>query len=258
MNKKHLFLLFFMLILTTGCVSSAFHSGKRRPPAAPHIAMEESFEERYTFLEENKTEDKGYGLYSYVLFKSRPTGLEKALYLEMISEILRRSNQLDKVKDQKIPVEELHITYFLVISKPVENKLFKGSEKEISERSQWILENYDYRRASHIIRKAGLSGSNGPFILSSFEPRASSQDPITTKHLVQNFEKVPSERKNLIRSWVNTFFKHANSPQKWDAFSLAQLGLSLRTNIAIAASGIPSLKKELKEWVQLIEPFVSS
>lgn len=238
-NKNSVWPVIVMFTLLSGC-GSAFHSaGKVLSPAHQPLL------ERHTFLEVGQQEERGFGLYSYILFKSRPTVLNKSLYLEMISQTLRRAPKLDGHKDRDTRKKELNVTYFLI------QTAAPKTEMKPEPMAEWILEHYDYRRAGKIMRKAGVLKQSGPLLLSAFQPLTSAASQIGSNSLIQNFSKIPPDRKNLISAWVNTFFNHVSIPQKWDDTSLSHLMLDLRTGIARAASSMPLIRESLMDWIKV-------
>ncbi len=162
MKKNAVWLLIVIFALLSGCASALQGGGKRLQPLL----------EKHTFLESGQQEESGFGLYTYILFKSRPTALNKSLYLEMISQILRRTSKLDKHKDRDTPKNELNVSYFLIQTAAPKVQMKPEAMAE------WILEHYDYRRAGKIMRKASVLEQNGPLLLSTFQPLTSSATQI--------------------------------------------------------------------------------
>ncbi len=241
MKKNAVWLLIVIFALLSGCASALQGGGKRLQPLL----------EKHTFLESGQQEESGFGLYTYILFKSRPTALNKSLYLEMISQILRRTSKLDKHKDRDTPKNELNVSYFLIQTAAPKVQMKPEAMAE------WILEHYDYRRAGKIMRKASVLEQNGPLLLSTFQPLTSSATQIDSNILMQNFSKIPSDRTHLIHAWVDTFFNHASIPKKWDDASLSQLVLDLRTGIARAARIMPLIQESLVKWIEIVKPLTS-
>ncbi len=244
MKKNSAWLLIVIFALLSGC-GSAFQGGGRKPASLQPLL------EKHSFLEAGQQEESGFGLYSYILFKSRPTALKKNLYIEMILKVFGRTHKLDKHTNRDTPKKELHVTYFLIQTAAPKMQMKPEAMAE------WILEHYDYQRAGKIMRKASVLEQNGPLLLSAFQPLTSSAAQIDSNILMQNFSKIPSDRKHLIHAWVDTFFNHASIPQKWDDASLSQLVLDLRTGIARAARIMPLIQEALVKWIEIVKPLTS-
>ena len=90
------------------------------------------------FLASNEREESGYGLYSYLLFGSKPNAEERSRYSQAIEAYLRILPSLDKLSQYVAP-SEFNITYIPVLEKP-------ASAKTDTEWAERVLEVYDYAR----------------------------------------------------------------------------------------------------------------
>ena len=116
------------------------------------------------YLIQGRTEDKGYGLYSYILLTSRYGNgdqLELKRYIKLYDAYLTL-NELELYKEQGIDKNNLNITYWLVKSLPDKNSSYNG---------KYFVDNYDYVRADILLRRTFTNINNpGPFIISYHFP----------------------------------------------------------------------------------------
>lgn len=185
------------------------------------------------FLLDGKSEVKGYGLYSYLLFASPPHDQEsRSRYLKIIEAYLTYLPHIKQLEKYFLPTD-LNITYL---------PLTKGPPKKIT--PQWVLEHYDYARALHLLRDAPEISKDGPYLLSTFNPL--SNNPLTKPYLKQDLAHVPPD---LVWAWTREFLNQTAQEHFWEEKSLTKIQLNLRTTVAILAKGLPAVTSALDTWI---------
>jgi hypothetical protein len=189
-------------------------------------------------------EEKGYGLYSYVLFGCKPDKTTLERFVRTIEEYQSLMPRITAFEDY-FPRHQLNVTYIpVVVEGPDTKKMIHG---ELSS-TEWAIENYDYARARAILSKLGPDYRDGPYIVSFFRP------PLETEtaprpYVVMDLSKVPVY---LIRAWVKEFLNQAAQEQYWKQRSLARFVLNVRTIIAIASVGLPESEKAVRQRIKLV------
>ena len=196
----------------------------------------------YDYLKGKEAEESGYGLYSYLLFGSHPSDANRSLYRQVISATVR----VEKIKDleeEGFPRRQLNVTYI-----PVRDS-FPNPETVLS--PDQILTHYNFSRAAFLLMSVPGIQKTDSYIISSFHPLSGQKTP-SGPFLVQNLSSIPPDRDDLIDLWIKTYFDRANQPNLWDKRTLSIVVAKLRTAIAVAAKGIPEVKKALKYWIKLL------
>jgi hypothetical protein len=188
--------------------------------------------ERALLLPERK-EQKGYGLYSYLLFGAKPDADTKPRFLE----VLKAYANLDTGLEAYFELDRLDVTYVPVTAEPAESADFATA----------VLEKYDYSHARALLAslpKKKVDG-DGPFIISCIQP-LQGPDSRTGPCLVQNLSTAPA---SVIPLWMKQFRSETNQQRVWDNKAIGNLALNLRTAIAIAAEGLPTVQKAVSTFV---------
>ena len=197
-----------------------------------------------SFLLPNEVETLGYGLYSYLLFGSRPTTASRERYLKAIEEYLKFPD-IGRLETFNTSRRILNITYLPVLALPGRQILDRLVDEHHGEVAEWILKQYDYERARTLLR--GLPGSqrDGPYIVSFLKPPTWSGSP-ARPYLYQDQSSVPP---HLVSLWAKEFLNQAAQEQFWQERTAVQLVLKLRTTIGILASALPESSKSLDHWI---------
>jgi hypothetical protein len=181
----------------------------------------------------NAPEEKGYGLYSYLLFAVPPDDSSKERYTKIIEAYL--SLIPDAVKlEQYLKPEEMNNTYLPVDTDP---------PKFIS--ADWVLQHYNYARAVVLLRAIPGTHRDGPYIVSTLEP-LTSKSSAPDKYLFQNVSTVPP---HLVGAWIKEFINQAAQERFWEPRSVEKLVLNLRTSIGVMAIGLPQVQKALNDLI---------
>ena len=189
-------------------------------------------------LREGKHEEKGFGLYSYILFGSPPNDATRERYLATLNSFLAIPSTREMIK--YVPRKQLNVTYV-----PTKVAAQPSSAEE-------LLKAYDYARASGLLAripcKQGdvLCGSYlaGPYIISTTKP-LTEQASLSDSFLYQDISSVPAR---IVPLWVDEFMAQSSQAEFWKKRKGPQVALELRTAIAIAADGIPDVGHSADSW----------
>jgi hypothetical protein len=208
------------------------------------------YETGRSILLPDQEEDKGYGLYSYLLLGSETDDTNHRRYLNAIIQYLKFPS-VKKLERYGLQPEELNITYL-----PLERQLEQNLLRELQTRdydkyteiAEWILRHYDYARARTLLRT--LPGNNlaGPYIISFLKPLG--KNVLVPPYLYVNISEVPPD---LVKTWMKYFQNQAAQERYWDEEVCRRLVLKLRTSIGVAADGLPDVIKALEDWISWID-----
>jgi hypothetical protein len=176
-------------------------------------------------LAQGRSEEPGYGLYSYLVFGLRPIAgspgyarftkaLEAYLELEETASVRNYAAQ-NAINILYLPVRTLGRTQNPAV----------------------LLDAYDYARAQRLLALTTSASADGPFLISAEQPltRLSS---LPARNIFQDLSTVPPD---LVRLWVKYFIERAGQEQFWKSTSRDQFLLSLRTYIGAGGNEIASL-----------------
>jgi hypothetical protein len=172
------------------------------------------------FLVRGGKEAAGYGLYSYLLFPSRPAPVDEARYREIL-EVYR--SMLQEAGNSSFAPRELNITYI-----PVTGSLGPAAT------AQQILAAYDYDSALRIMqvqrRESGVL--KGPYVISSLVPLSAATTQAEL-FIIQDLSAVPL---NLIPLYIREFEAKASEQRSWAAERMDGFLLTVRTAIGTVAN----------------------
>jgi hypothetical protein len=191
------------------------------------------------FLVSGEKEVDGYGLYSYLLFGSRPDQASRERYLKAIEAYLWLIPDILSLEKEGIPRRELNVAYLPIIKGPPKHGLS----------AEWVLENYNYALARIILRKLEGDYRDGPYILSFLSPPQGSANSLRP-FLYQDLSRVPP---HIVSSWVKEFLNQAAQQRFWEERKMAKLVLNIRTTVGILALGLPEVQNAIKTWISLIQ-----
>jgi hypothetical protein len=205
---------------------------------------------RYTtgrsFLVGNEAEESGFGLYSYLLFSSRPVSdTEKQRDLAVVRAFVDGMQDVGDLEASGVAKGDLNVTYLLVVGHPPENV----------PSPEWVLSNYNFARAQALLLLLGRGGHDvlrGPYVVSGLTP-LSHLTQVPEPHLWQDMSSVSA---TVAASWEKEFMRCANRKQFWAPDTRNQALLGLRDLIANSAEAMimvngsaVGFKKMLMEWV---------
>jgi hypothetical protein len=190
----------------------------------------------WSLLRSGRKEETGYGLYSYVLFASRPTKDTRERYLKALEAYIALAESVQSLERAGIARRELNITYVPVTRLPPEDR----------PTPEWLLENYDFARARALLRLFPGDYRDGPYIISVLG--LLSGDQFSGNYLYQNLSAVPPR---IVLDWAKAFMNQAAKVRFWEPRTAERLSLQLRTVVAQLAVAQPMVRgamKELIEW----------
>lgn len=191
-----------------------------------------------SFLVKGRKEESGYGLYSYLLFGSRPDDSNRDRYLKAIDAYLKNIEEVSKLQ-VCFPRSKLNVAYL-----PLE----VAPGPSIS--ADWLLNHYDYVRARALLDVLPRSLREGPYIVSALRPLGNSS--AGGQYLFQDLSAVPSKNGDLISWWVREFIAQAAQEHFWEPRTAELFVLKMRTTIGVLATGLPEVQKSLEGWISWI------
>lgn len=201
--------------------------GRPSEPARPRTTG-------WSILHSGDEERPGFGLYSYLLFGSRPRHgeSEEARCLEAVLALF----DFDSAEElaRYLSKNEINVMYLPLVT-----------SAETSLPPQEVIASYDYARAKSLLRVVDETFSDGPYIVSTEVPltRLNSRP----EHLIlQDLSGLPP---SVIRIWVREFAAQARQPRFWEKRDREQFILGIRTTIARLGDSVPSLDVALQAIV---------
>lgn len=187
----------------------------------------------HAFLIPAATEPGGFGQYSYALFGRAPGNkAQTELYTSILASLL-----------QQVPATA-ELANYLEPSKM--NGLFipLREEPKGDVDAAWLLQHYDYTRASALLSKVTGAGESAICLVSSSAPLLSPKS--NGPYLLQDLSAIPS---NLVSTWVQTFVNQAAQVRYWEPSTTTELVLKLRLSLSVLAVGVPQIEDAVKKWV---------
>lgn len=189
------------------------------------------------FLSAQEHEERGYGLYSYLLIPSPPVSPEQKArdlaviraFLTGLSEVagLQATNECRAHPDTcKL---DLNVTYIFLKTE---------EDPRNNPNGDWVLDHYDFPRAQLMLRifsRDGHAVINGPFVVSSLAPMLDSPN-VPNHYLWQDMSDVPD---SLAASWEKEFESQAAKKEFWTDSTRDRVVLEFRGLVANAAVGLP-------------------
>lgn len=182
--------------------------------------------------DDDKQEEPGFGLYSYLLFPAPPgSEEEKTRYLKTLESCLRLMESVeDHIKRHRRP-SELNATYIPVNKKP-------AYSKASAEWANNVLAVYDYAMAQKLLDKLEKEYRRGPYLVSVLNNPLSKRTVPVEEHLLQDFTgKVP----DLASRVMDFFIWRAAQQRTWTSVSLRNLELNLRNLVGITSKVAPDV-----------------
>jgi hypothetical protein len=186
------------------------------------------------FLGPSQPEPDGFGLYSYILFGSRPASADRDRYIAILDAALRLLKPTNDLVGKIKPIQ-LNSTWLPVTSLP-------ASDPD----SKWLVDNYDYTSAAVFLARAGIRNPDAIYILSVRSPL--SKGAPTPPFLKQDLSHVPAE---LASTWVTLFINQAAQERFWDSNTFAGVVAKMRLAIALTAQGVPNIETAMATWLSI-------
>ncbi len=191
------------------------------------------------FLLDGRSESPGYGLYSYILFSKAPSEHTREAYISVIESYLSSIQKIEELQ-KYIRRDSLNIVYLpLKVDTQIEfNNL------DTRQQAQWLLDNYDYARATVYLAKFPENLSNGPYLVSHTKP-LSRVSSVSSEYIVQDMGNV---HHRVVSLWVESFLEQTAKAEFWDGEHLSRFAHELRNVIAIAADGLGVVADSISWW----------
>lgn len=214
--------------------------------------MSFKYEVGYQFLTKGKQEEADYGLYSYLLFSQVPDENDKEKYLKIVETFLSKIPSIENFTGL-ISKDSLNISYIPVTKKPSDS----FASLSIPEKSEWVVNNYDYGRAKVYLGKSKDRGvlNKGPYIISYTKPFSKLRALPQGKYLLQDFSKVHPK---VVKLWVDTFISQSSQLEFWNEAKIKTFTNKLRNTIAVAAEGLEEVTESLDWWKDKLKSWISS
>ncbi len=241
MKQGLVFFLICGLVILAGCALPM------NPPTIKqgvNLDQNSILEIGYAFLVRDQAEEEGYGLYSYLLFGCKPTDANRDLYIQAISACVERFSKIKHLEEIGFQRRELNVTY-IPIHEPTPT-----TEGGLS--PEWILEHYDYERARLLLKSLPGAYSDGPYIISTFNPLSSYQT-LSKGYFHQDLSKIPPARSDLIHAWVKEFLERVSRPENKNEFTMKRLVTKIRIEISIAAESLPEIISALNSLIAWVK-----
>lgn len=205
--------------------------GEQAMRAPPRAGLEPGRD----FLVRDTVEGPGYGMYSYILFGSRPNEATRERYRRTIEAYLAFPGI--RALEPFFSRDQINAIYLPVKVRP-------GDDRGVDS----VLHEYDYSRARYLL--TGVPGPNptGPYLLSSPVPILE-QDDYPEEVFWQDLSSVPP---GLVRVWVRKFLTESSYEEGFRGDWKEDWTLKVRTAIAQAAEGFPEVRASLSSmasWV---------
>ena len=245
MKKNRLIIIIVIVILIVFAFLLIIPMGSEVREVSPEMA--EKYIPAKNYLEKGQDEKDGYGLYSYILFSYRPEKDDSIKYAELIKTYI---NKIPKLNELTIYLNDssINVVYCPVVEDP---ELYFDT-LSIEQSIGWLIDNYDYARASLYLNKIDVDLSEGPYIVSYNVP-ISKSGVIHDKYLLQDFSKVHYK---VVSLWVDEFLKQSSQIEYWNEEKLNNFGNDLRNAIAYGAEGLIEVKKSLGWWEESLKGWI--
>jgi hypothetical protein len=201
--------------------------------ARPPLRTGSPRESGWSFLYQGEAEQEGYGLYSYLLFGSPPSGAARDRYLKAIEAYVELVPDIRSL-EAYIARPDLNVLYL-----PIEVPPWSAISPE------WLLEQYDYARARFLLRALPGTHRDGPYIVSALKP-ISGTGTLSGQYLYQDLSTIPP---HLVSVWVKEFLNQAAQERFWEERTTEQFALKLRRTVGTLALGLPDVLKASETWI---------
>ena len=197
----------------------------------------------YAFLLRGQAEESGYGLYSYILLDHHPSAEEHDRFVALLVAVLARptvGSLQSYVSRQHINVTEIP----LEVDRPEEIARAQTPEKMAG----WILDNYDYGRATAILGSLPQRAGPGPVIISVLHPANPEESPRPVF-----FQDLSHAQPKVMATYVGQFVQQAGKERFWDEPALAAFSVGLSNFLETAANGLGLSADGVKPWLKMIK-----
>ena len=183
-----------------------------------------------------------YGLYSYLLFGSRPSAESRPRYLAAIQAYLDMLPSVQGLEREGVPRKALNVTY-LPVKDPAVVTAVASADPLAPEA---VLQHYSYERARVLLAKVpGGPRLDGPYLVSYREPLGRVERLVGDYGWV-DMSAIPAAR---VRHWIRIFIREAAKQDYWERAAGARVWTSMLDELDRAGEGAPQVLKALVFWV---------
>ncbi len=222
-------------------------SQETRQAAPKDNSMADRYKPARNFLTRDIEEKEDYGLYSYILFTQKPEKEDSLKYTEIIKSYL---DKIPELEDLSVFLDDssINVVYYPTVEDPRDILNTQSTEECIN----WLLENYDYARASYLLGKIDADLNMGPYIV-SYKFALSNSGIINEYYLLQDFSKVHYK---VVSLWMDEFLEQSSLVEFWNNEELKNFSNDLRNAIAIGAEGLTEIKKSFLWWEETLQGWI--
>jgi hypothetical protein len=234
------------MLISSGCMRLT--GGATTPSARSGL------EPTRAYLIANRPEDAGYGLYSYLIIGQPPANYEQeARCLAAIKAYL--SIPTVQQSSAYAPRWQLNLTYVPVTQQPPfdvggVSPGHVADASSLDRAASWILQNYDYARALHLLQVIRSQQFSGPYLVSYRRP-LTSELMVKSEFLFQDMSRVEPP---IVPMWTTEFLRLGAQERYWERESLRDWSNSLRNTLAQVAVSWPQFVSAVEQLVQYVDP----
>jgi len=253
-------------------------------PSATHGAGPAGRVTAAAFLASPESEVPGFGLYSYILFGSRPlSGSDRwRLYYETIAAFLGMPALYEELRF--VPSARVNITLLPVTSPrsqlpsaltpyfqfnqdrlnmcctvhqeagelPSHDMNGPYAISDLGAIACVLVDDYDYARAEALLSLFATPHTGGPYIVSARQPLSGTGE-LPPQYLYQDLSSVPPQ---LVPLWVTLFMVQARDEEFWRTRTKDEFVLRLRTVIAVVSQQLPDFDAVIRWHLATLTPTV--
>jgi hypothetical protein len=186
------------------------------------------------YLAPGESEERGYAVYSYLLFGARPDSASRGRFHRAIEEFVRLSEDIDAFHLAQRQERGLFNMSYLPMTRAVRQP-----------HADSVLKYYDYAAAQSLLRKLPGRTGAGPYIVSVPRTPLSRLDSLPSRSIVQDLGTMPDA---VVALWVRHFLDLATQERFDGDASLQRFVLSLRSAIGVAALGLSEVTGSMLKW----------
>jgi hypothetical protein len=186
------------------------------------------------YLAPGQPEERGYAVYSYLLFGARPDSVSQGRFRRAITEVVRLSEDIDAFHLAQRQERGTFNMSYVPMTRAVRQP-----------HPDTVLKYYDYATAQGLLRKLPGRSASGPYLVSVPRTPLSRLDSLPSRSIVQDLSTVPDV---VVAPWVRHFLNLATQERFDGDASMQRFVLSLRTGIGVAALGLSDVTSSLVKW----------
>ena len=194
---------------------------------------------RRDYLLPKQVQLEEYGLYSYLLFGSRPDSKSRPRYLKAIEEWLRFSPVSERERQHNRLKKTINITYLPLTKRPgpkVDDLIAKEKYPAAAEK---IIGLIDYERSERMLNRLPGKHRSGPYFVSVQKPFRLDGNPVKPMLFQDHSWSDP----DFIWLWVRAFLNQAEQQKYWQENKLEQFSINLRQLLRVMSYSFAQVRK---------------